>query len=735
MLDFIPNDELVRQEEEAQRAEREQARQLEGFESSLAAHIRKAWDRNRMAKEPIRRRMEDALRARRGEYDADTLREIEEQGGSAVFMMLTATKCRAAKAWIRDILMPPGDKAWGLEPTPVPDVPKEFKAMIVAKARQEYIALAQRLAQQGEHVPPDLMQQIGEEIENRVKQAAQKRAREAAEKMERKIADQLEEARFNAELDDFIDDFVTFPAACIKGPQNYQRHALKWVNGFKAQRVMEIGVRGKRVSPFDIYPAPNASSVNDGDFIEHLHLDRGQVYRCLGVPGYNDDAIRAVLEEYGRGGLKDWLWGDYERAKLEDKSRGYLHSEGLIDGIHYWGSVQGLLLLEWGMPVEQVPDPLAEYEIDAVLIGRHVIRARLNDDPLGGRPYHVTAFQRVPGSFWGMSVPELMADIQRICNAAARNLVNNMALASGPQVEVYRDRLADGETADQIYPWKIWDMKSDPAGAASNARAVNFFQPDSNAAELMAVFEKFELKADDATNIPRYAYGNERIGGAGSTASGLSMLLESASKGIKDAIANIDFDVIRPFIHRMWIYNMENDPDEAIKGDSKVVPRGAAVLVAKDSAQARRLEMLALTGNGMDMQIIGIEGRAKILRDLFKQAGLQDDIIPSQDELEKKLAAQAQQPSPEAREQEREDMRLQLEAAEKERQFQLKEREIEIKEGKLALEARSVQLRNSQSQISDILRRAGIDPGVLGRRPPRHGIATPPRLPAPGDLL
>src|SRR5690606_10398188 len=120
--------------------------------------------------------------------------------------------------------------------------------------------------------------------------------------------------------------------------------------------------------------------------------------------------------------------------------------------------------------------------------------------------------------------PELMADIQRICNAAARNLVNNMALASGPQVEVYRDRLADGEAADQIYPWKIWDMKSDPAGAASNARAVNFFQPSSNAAELMAVFERFELKADDATNIPRYAHGNERIGGAGSTASGLSML-------------------------------------------------------------------------------------------------------------------------------------------------------------------------------------------------------------------
>ncbi|MFP3489006.1 hypothetical protein R0K20_15495, partial [Staphylococcus sp. SIMBA_130] len=111
--------------------------------------------------------------------------------------------------------------------------------------------------------------------------------------------------------------------------------------------------------------------------------------------------------------------------------------------------------------------------------------------------------------------------------------VNNLAISSGPQVEVYYERLEPSESADEIYPWKIWKTKD--SNLTGNNRALNFFQPTSNAAELLAVYEKFEIRADDATNIPRYSYGNERVGGAGSTASGLSMLMESANKGIKDA--------------------------------------------------------------------------------------------------------------------------------------------------------------------------------------------------------
>ena len=110
------------------------------------------------------------------------------------------------------------------------------------------------------------------------------------------------------------------------------------------------------------------------------------------------------------------------------------------------GGAQGLSLLQWGVDPDDVDDPLAEYEVEATLIGQHVIRVKINRDPLERRPYHTASFQPVPGSFWGQGIPELMADIQDVCNATARSLVNNLAISSGPQVEVYQERLQARQT-------------------------------------------------------------------------------------------------------------------------------------------------------------------------------------------------------------------------------------------------------------------------------------------------
>ena len=64
----------------------------------------------------------------------------------------------------------------------------------------------------------------------------------------------------------------------------------------------------------------------------------------------------------------------------------------------------------------------------------------------------------------------------------------------------------------------------------------------------------------------------------------------------------------------MYYYNMMTSNDMSIKGDSKVVARGANALLLKDMAQSRRNEFLAITNNPVDLGIIGEEGRATILR-------------------------------------------------------------------------------------------------------------------------
>jgi TolA-binding protein len=70
--------------------------------------------------------------------------------------------------------------------------------------------------------------------------------------------------------------------------------------------------------------------------------------------------------------------------------------------------------------------------------------------------------------------------------------------------------------------------------------------------------------------------------------------------------------------------NMLYSDDQTLKGDASVVARGAVSLMQLETLQLRRNEFLTATANPMDSQIVGLEGRAEILREVAK--GLQMDI-------------------------------------------------------------------------------------------------------------
>lgn len=595
------------------------------MELELVRHIRKHWETNRNAKVRIEEALLEDLRAKNGEYHPQKLQQIRQQGGSEIYMMITATKIRAAASWIKDIILPQDEKAWGIDPTPMPTLPEWATQAVVQRIEEmgggemEFMALREKLAI---------------EIEEQAKLST--------EAMERKIEDQLDEAKWGKVINELIDDFTTFSCCVLKGPFLKKRKRLQWKSKFGGVQPVtteELIPEYERVSPFDIYPSPQAEDINDMHLIEHIRFERGELYNMIGVPGYKDSEIRKVLDEYAEG-LREWLWQDTERNENEHKYHWWRDNKnGLIDGLHYWGSVQGRKLIEWGI---EVPDSLAEYQVDAILIGRYVIRCQINNDPLARRPYMKACYDPIPGAFWGNSIRYLMNDIQELCNATARSLVNNMAMASGPMVEINYERLSPLENELEIFPWKIWQTRGAEVGAGST---VQFFQPDSNAQELMAVYERFELKADDATSIPRYSHGNEKVGGAGTTASGLSMLMQSAAKSIKAAIGHFDFGVTRPAIEMLYYYNMMTSTDQTIKGDAQIVARGANALLLRDMAQQRRVEFMNLTNNDIDMSVIGKEGRANILRQVAKDFDL-DGIVPSRDQVRAAVQNEMENPPP-----------------------------------------------------------------------------------------
>ena len=232
----------------------------------------------------------------------------------------------------------------------------------------------------------------------------------------------------------------------------------------------------------------------------------------------------------------------------------------------------------------------------------------------------------------GKGVADLCRDSQNMVNAAARSLANNMGISSGPQVGVNVSRLPPGEDITEMYPWKIWQFQSSEFNDGS--QPLTFFQPNSNAQELMAVFEKFSARADEDTMIPRYMTGDPS-GGAGRTSSGLSMLISNAGKGIKQVISNIDRNVIVPSIERLYQDNLRYSKDADLIGDVKAVAKGATSLVVKEAEAVRRNEFLQIVLNSpVAQQIVGMDGAAELLREQARNlSGNVNRIVPDRPTL------------------------------------------------------------------------------------------------------
>jgi hypothetical protein len=610
--------------------------------SNIASYIQKKWSVARDHKaNKVTSRLLKCQRQRLGEYDPDKLTQIRKQGGSEIYMQITAVKCRAAEAWIRDV-MTGMDRPWTLEPTPLPDLPPMIQQAVQQKVAMEL----QQQAQLAAAPIPNVQELIEEKIKNLqgdIKKKAYEEAKSIIEQMEDKCHDQMIEGDWDEAFSQVISDISTFPSAIIKGPILRKKKCLYWKpTGSQWEAATEESIKPEfeRISPFDLFPSPDSTSIENGYLFERHALHRSDLSALIGVPSYKEAAIREVLKEFATGGLANWLQGDSERAALESKD---VAKSELIEALEYWGPVTGELLKEWG--VDGV-DPELDYQVNAWLIGKHVIRALLNPDPLGKKPYSMSSYERVAGSFWGRGIPELMEDVQSVCNATARALVNNMGIASGPQVEVNIDRIPQGEDFTDIYPWKIWQVSNDMSGSASPA--VRFNQPTAIIDPLLVVYEKFARLADDYTGIPAYTYGNSSVGGAGRTASGLSMLMSSASKGIKQVVSNVDTGIVAPTVERLYNHNMRYDEDLSIKGDAKVVARGSLSLMQKEQLMVRRNEFLQATANPIDSQILGVKGRGAILREVAKELDMPiDDIIPDElDQLQQQLMQQMQQQQP-----------------------------------------------------------------------------------------
>jgi len=626
-------DAAIKARDEEMAAAQDAAASSDEMMGNLANYIRKEFDQMKRHRSNTLSgwsdRLLNALRVFNGQYDAAKLNEIRQFGGSEVYARIVAMKCRGASSLLRDVYLSP-DRPWGLDPADDPKIPDEIMKSINELVTAELAGLAQS----GQQPDIDQIRDRTQQLVEAARQAAKKKVGQQARVAEDKLDEILKQGNFYKALAEFISDLPLFPFACIKGPVVRIVPTVTWEsNSAVIKQVPRL--TWTRVSPFDIWWTPGVSDIEDAAIIERTRLTRADLNDLMDLPGYNQEAIRQVLTYYGQGGLVDnWDVTDAERAVQESRENPNLNQSGMITCLEYTGNIQGQMLLDYGMDESLVSDPLRDYYVQAWLIGNYVIKVQMAPSPRKRHPYYVTSFEKVPGTPVGNGLPDILNDIQEAGNATLRALINNMSIASGPQVVVNDDRISPDEDSENLYPWKRWHVQSDPMGNNS-APPVDFFQPNSNAQELLGVYQKFMDMADELSAIPKYLSGSGASGGAGRTASGLAMLMGNASKILQTVAANIDRDVLDPLLSALYDMVMLTDQSGILTGEEKVRVLGVSVAVQKETQRARQLEFLQITANSIDAQIVGPKGRAAILRNVAQTIGLPgEQIVPSEDELD-----------------------------------------------------------------------------------------------------
>lgn len=661
-------------------------------ETTLASHIRAVFKENgdHRRTEGVDDALLDGLRRRLGEYSPEKLAALAKQGGSAVFAPITGVKCRNAEAWLSDVFSPDDEKSWALKPTPMPELPADAQAQVMQVAAAYAQSKVAEALQGGAELPPDAVARLQASVAPLLESFVERRMRAAAEKrvraMERLMYDQLVEAEWDKVLDAFIFDLCTFKTAILKGPVIRWRRTRRWEIKADGSSELVVGREPRpvfeRVSPFDFYPSPMATGAQGpGPVVEKLWLTRSSLEDLKDVEGYDAAAIGRILADENAGRSENPS-DDKDSERLGIELRGNPDdakaSADTIFGLEFHGNVPGRLLLEHGLDRDSSGKRLRhakEYCVEAILVGDELVYLDLNPDKMDRHPYSATSWSKVAGSFWGESVPELVAPVQDVCNASLRALVNNMGFASGPQAAVTDiDRIPEGEDLTEVYPFKLWQFTNE---RLSTVDPIKFFAIPSNAKELMAAYETFKRQADDDSGIPAYVYGNERTAGAGRTASGLSMLMTGASRGIKRVIRNAHRDVIRQCLMRLYDWNMQYSDDPKVKGDADVVAVGAVAVLTREQAATRRMELLQVMGsNPQDVQLFGLKARAELWRETLDTLEFDGDaLVPTDEEVEEiERAAQAQAQQAQAAAQ----AAMQADVEAKMQELRIRQQEVEL---------------------------------------------------------
>ena len=260
-----------------------------------------------------------------------------------------------------------------------------------------------------------------------------------------------------------------------------------------------------------------------------------------------------------------------------------------LEVLKYYGSVKGEVLKAYGMTGL---DDGEYYDCIIHTLGYFTLKVVINPNPNAHvRPVFVTSYEKTGNGIMGIGIAQKIRDVERAFHSCLRGMIKNMEYSSGPIGEVDFSRIQqwmnDDDVGD-IEPYTINPVDPDPVGGGRPAYVFHNFP--NNTAALSNVCQWFMSLADIVTQIPASIHGQPVGTGANRTFRGMSMLYGNALKGVQSGITNIDDEVVGPFATSLYMLNLKYNPDKEIKGDAKVIARGASGLMEKELKKNDMLE-------------------------------------------------------------------------------------------------------------------------------------------------
>ena len=471
-------------------------------------------------------------------------------------------------------------------------------------------------------------------------------AQKAARRMEKLIHDQIEESNGASEIRNALFESALFGTGIVKGPFNFNKTLHRWDEGEDGDRVYSpVDVRVPRlefVSIWDFFPDPNATNVDESEYVFHRHRMNRTQLRSLGkMPYFDKEAIRTCLQMG-----PNYVEEDYEH-ELKDDNRNDEYGASQYEVLEYWGVMDAEYCRQVGMEIPDEVDDLDEVQINAWVCNGQMLRSVVNPFTPFRIPYHAFSYEKNPYSFFGIGVAENMDDSQKIMNGHARMAIDNLALSGSVIFDVDETALVGGQSME-IYQGKVFRRQAGVPG-----QAINGLKFPNTTIENMQMFDKFRQLADEQTGIPSYSHGQTGVQSMTRTASGMSMLLGAASLNIKTVIKNLDDFLLKPMGEAYFQWNMQfSDYKLGIEGDLEVKATGTNSLMQKEVRSQRLTMFLQTAANPAVAPFIKMN---KIISELAYSLDLDPDELMNDPE-EAAMMAQiigmqnnvGQSPSPEA---------------------------------------------------------------------------------------